>query len=172
MIGAVLVLGIIVAAVVLVGRRISGKQGPGGPPDIHMVRRFFQYLLLFGLLVVTASGLSGLLGRALEPGALVSGDQSELALSVAFTVVGLPLYAALALWSRRRLAEDPREASSLGWTFYSTVAALTTPQRGHVRPPRRPGLGHPVSRRTAERRWPGSWSGERSGPATGGWGPT
>ena len=126
MIGAVLVLGIIVAAVVLVGRRISGKQGSGGPPDIHMVRRFFQYLLLFGLLVVTASGLSGLLGRALEPGALVSGDQSELALSVAFTVVGLPLFAALALWSRRRLAEDPREASSLGWTFYSTVAALTS----------------------------------------------
>lgn len=126
MIGAVLVLGIIVAAVVLVGRRMSGKQGPGGPPDIHMVRRFFQYLLLFGLLVVTASGLSGLLGRALERGALVSGDQSELALSVAFTVVGLPLYAVLALWSRKRLAEDPREASSLGWTFYSTVAALTT----------------------------------------------
>ena len=35
------------------------------------------------------------------------------------------MFALLAVWSRRRLQQDPDEARSLGWAFYLTVAPLT-----------------------------------------------
>ena len=89
------------------------------------MRRFFQYLVLYGLLVVTAIGLSGLLGRLADRGAFVE-DESGLALSLAFTVVGLPLFTAVALWSRRNLRADPAEVKSVAWAAYVTLAALTS----------------------------------------------
>lgn len=124
MIGLV-VLVVLIALAVFGVRKALGRE-PGGPTEGHTIRRFFQYLLLYGLLVVVATGLSGLLGRLLDQSALVAADDSELARSLAFTVVGVPLYAGVALWSRRRFAEDPREASSLGWAFYTTAATLTS----------------------------------------------
>ena len=90
------------------------------------MRRFFQYLLLYGLLVVAATGLSGLLGRLLEGEALVSTGASDLARSLAFTVVGLPLFVGVALWSRRCFVENAAEARSLGWALYVSAASLTS----------------------------------------------
>ncbi|MFP5348096.1 MAG: DUF5671 domain-containing protein [Actinomycetes bacterium] len=115
---------LLVVVVVLAVRRANGP-GPSRPLDGQSVRRFFHYLLLYGLLVVVASGLSGLLGRVLGPNALVS-DPGQLARGLSFTVVGLPLFVGLALWSRRRLAASADEASSLGWGCYVTVASLTS----------------------------------------------
>lgn len=105
--------------------RRANRGVTGAPGDAHAVRRFFQYLLLYGLLVVVGLGLAGLLGRLLETDAVVSADDTELARFLAFSVVGIPLLAGLALWSRKRMAEDPTEVGSLGWVFYSTLASLT-----------------------------------------------
>jgi hypothetical protein len=115
--------------VVFLIRRAMGKGSGGVSSGVslgHPVRRFFQYLLLYGLLVVVATGLSGLLGRLLDRGALVSTDQTELARSVSFTVVGIPLFVGVALWTRRSFREQPAEAKSFGWSFYATLASLTS----------------------------------------------
>lgn len=124
MVVGLLLLVLMVALVVLAVRKINAREG-GGPSEGHTLRRFFQYLLLYGLLVVVAIGLTGLLGRLLEWHVLVTADRTELARNLAFTVVGLSLFVGVALWSRRQLAEDPDEARSLGWAFYITAASLT-----------------------------------------------
>ncbi len=116
---------LVVVLVVLAVRKANAREG-GGAPDGHTVRRFFQYLLLYGLLVVVGIGLSGLLGRLLEWDVLVTADDAELARNLAFTVVGVPVFVGVALWSRRRLAADADEARSLGWAFYVTAASLTS----------------------------------------------
>ena len=92
----------------------------------HSVRRFFQYLLLYALIVVSALGLSGLLGRVLEPSTLVVADKTDLARSLSFVVVGIPLYIVLAFWTRRRFSEDASEAKSFGWGFYLTMTSITS----------------------------------------------
>ena len=115
---------LVVALVTLVARRARGADGDT-PRDGHAIRRAFQYLLLYGLAVVVAIGLAGLLGTLLEGATLARSDQTELARDLAFTVVGVPLFADVALWSRRTLARDPAEARSLAWAAYVTAASLT-----------------------------------------------
>lgn len=125
MIGAlVFLVGLGALGYVVVRAARSGETGSGGSRGTA-VRRFFQYLLLFGLLVVAAVGLAGLLARAVETGTVAERGEVDLARSLAFTVVGLPLFAATAVWSARRLRSDPGEARSLGWAFYATVAPIT-----------------------------------------------
>jgi hypothetical protein len=125
MIAGLLFLVLMVVLVVLVVRRAGTHGGAAGSADGHTVRRVFQYLLLYGLFVVVAIGAAGLLGRVLERDVLVAGDEAGLARELAFLVVGGPLFAGLALWSRRRFAADPDEARSVGWAFYVTAASLT-----------------------------------------------
>jgi hypothetical protein len=84
------------------------------------VRRLIVYTLLFALVVVTAVGLSGLLGRLLGAGTvLVAGDVAGLARSLAFTLIGGPMAAALWWFVWRRL-DDAVERSSAGWGLYLT----------------------------------------------------
>lgn len=124
MISALLLLVLLVVGVVLASRRVAGRSA-AGPVDVHVVRHFFQYLLLLGLLVVTAIGVSGLLGRALEGGTLARADETALARSVTFTLVGLPLLLALALTTRRQLRQQVDEGRSTAWAAFVTVASLT-----------------------------------------------
>ena len=104
---------LVVVLVALAIRKANARER--GAPDGQAVRRFFQYLLLYGLLVVVGIGLSGLLGRLLEWDVLVTGGEAELARDLAFTVVGVPVFVGVALWARRRYAADTDEARSLGW---------------------------------------------------------
>lgn len=115
---------VLIAIVVFVVRKM--KSGEQNPIRGHSVRRFFQYLLLYGLIVVSAVGLSGLLGRALGQSTLIAGDQTDLARNLSFTVVGIPLYLALAMWTRRKFVEEPSETKSFGWGFYLTMTCLTS----------------------------------------------
>jgi hypothetical protein len=114
----------IVAIALLVRRALRHDVPAAG--DGHGVRRFFQLVLLFGLMVVSAIGLAGLLARLSEPDALATRGDAFLARSVAFTVVGLPLLALVAGWVRRDLRSDPRERESSGWVAYVTLASLTS----------------------------------------------
>lgn len=117
------VLGIV--AIVFGIRRLRSSDGHN-PIQGHSVRRFFQYLLLYVLVVVGAVGLSGLLGRALDRSTLVAADQTDLARNLSFAVVGIPLYIVLALWTRRKFAEDQSEAKSFAWAFYIALTCLTS----------------------------------------------
>jgi hypothetical protein len=111
---------LIVWAVRHFGRR-AGLQRT----DAHSIRRFFQYLLLYGLMIVAAVGLSDLLGLLFQEPALAGDDRSALARALTFSVFGIPMFVFIAVWSRRRLQRDPDEARSLGWAFYLTIAPLT-----------------------------------------------
>ena len=82
------------------------------------VRRLIVYSLLFILVVVSALGIRGLLARALNAAdVLAMGDRTDLALWLAFTLVGGPLAAGLwwALWRRLR---DDVERSATAWGLY------------------------------------------------------
>ena len=113
-----------VVLVIWAVRRFGGRTGTPSA-DAHSVRRFFQYLLLYVLMIVTAVGLAELLGLLFAAPSLAGGDRTTLARALTFTVFGLPMFALLAAWSRRRLQQDPDEAGSLGWAFYITAGPLT-----------------------------------------------
>ena len=121
-----LLLAAVVAAVVLAVQRRGG-----GTPQLtgDSVRRFFQYLILAGLLFAAGSGLTGLLGRllrrVLDPWH-TPGDESILALQITFTVIALPLWAALAWWTHRRHRSDPQEGRAELWTAYLTLVLVVS----------------------------------------------
>lgn len=126
-IGAIFSLFIFVAPIALIVwavRHFGNRAGHRGT-DAHSVRRFFQYLLLYGLMIVAAVGVSDLLGLLFKESALAGDDSSELARALTFSVFGIPMFVLLAAWSRRRLQQDRDEERSLGWAFYATVAPLT-----------------------------------------------
>lgn len=109
----------IIAAIVLAIRR----RGQGGPASgARGVRRFFQYLLLFALIVVAAIGATDLLGRLLGSG---DAGGETLARTLAFTIVGVPLAALLGWWTVRSHREDPAESEAPGFAAYLTLTALT-----------------------------------------------
>lgn len=126
------VLAVIAVAIV----SISGRRAPRGESSAspaHAVRRFFQYALLFGLLVIAAVGTSHLLGLALGSDALrtsgASGTEVDtygLARDLTFAVVGLPLAGALGWWTRRSHRGDPSENASSVYATYVTGVALTS----------------------------------------------
>lgn len=85
---------------------------------LTMVRRLILFLLLFALVLIGASGLSGLLGRLLASGStLAERDVGGLARSLAFALVGGTLAAILwgAVWRRLR---EGGERDSLAWGLY------------------------------------------------------
>lgn len=115
-------LGLPVLVVVLVLRARSGRAGR--PVDGASIRRFFQYLLLYVLTVLAVIGVADLLGRAVgaRPAAA---DEGELARVLAFAILGVPMAAGVAAWTRRELRRDPGERASVAWALYLTAASLT-----------------------------------------------
>ncbi|WP_438853587.1 DUF5671 domain-containing protein [Agromyces sp. M3QZ16-3] len=85
------------------------------------VRRLIVFVLLFALVAITAIGLGGLLERMLDVDrALASGGADDLALQLAFTLIGGPL-AALLWWASWRRMADPAERGSIAWSLYLTA---------------------------------------------------
>lgn len=122
-------LALVVVLVVRASRHHGDGAGPAG--ESHTVRRFFQYLLLFGLTVVAGIGAGNLLGRLFgsptrsTPQYPGQDTSALLAQDLAFTVVGIPLAVLLAVWTWRTHRRDPDEARSTMYGLYVTVAALT-----------------------------------------------
>jgi len=82
------------------------------------VRRLIVYTILFALVTIAAIGLGGLLERLLDLGTpLAGGGTAELALSLAFALIGGPL-AVVVWWVLWRRLADEAERSSLAWGLY------------------------------------------------------
>jgi hypothetical protein len=125
MIASLIPLLILITIVIFAVRYAAGRSSRGmseGQP----VRRFFQYALLLGLLIVVIFGVDGLLARLLQDTSTIIDNRADLARSVTFVVVGIPLFALVARWTQRRFRDDPTEADSFGWAFYVTVASITS----------------------------------------------
>lgn len=89
------------------------------------IRRLFQYLILFGSVVISAIGTSGLLSRLFDTGRVIAESRTDLARNLAFVIVGVPLTYGLASWSMRSHRDDPSESRSLAWAGYLTIASIT-----------------------------------------------
>lgn len=121
-------LAILAGGVFLIVRAISGHQQHSASTG-HSVRRFFQYSLLFALVVVVGIGLAGLLDRVISPASLVAADQVSLARNTSFALVGIPVLLGVANWTKRTVKSDKTETSSFGWAAYflfMTVTALAS----------------------------------------------
>lgn len=117
---------IAILVLIVIGVRKLSSRDDRGAIQSQTIRRFFQYTLLFGLLLVSGFGLSGLLARVMAREIVMNADQSGLARNLSFVVVGFPLFAIFAFWTRKRFKEDSAEQKSFGWVFYLTASSLTS----------------------------------------------
>lgn len=115
---------VIVGAILIAIVRALAARNPGGVPEVHAERdlrdevvRFFRLALQFAAVVLVAEGIAGLIEEALPRTGELVRDPAAIARALAFTIVGIPVLAGLAAWTRRRLAADPGEIRSTGWGF-------------------------------------------------------
>lgn len=110
--------------IIVVARKLFSRDIHGAPSTFS-IRRLFQYALLFGLLSVAVSGVSGLIGRLFDMGHVIAESKTDLARDITFAIVGIPLYLLVGRWTKRTLAEDPTERQSIAWNLYLSVVSLT-----------------------------------------------
>ncbi len=126
MIAALVPLLVIGGLIALVIRVVGRRTAQTGEATSITVRRFFHYALMYGVLVVVAIGVSGLLAEIIPArGIEVRRDPVVLARSLAFVIVGSPTLAGLGMWTQRLLDREPRERASFGWAFYLTASLLS-----------------------------------------------
>lgn len=116
-------IGIVVAIVIGVRRLFGTSRGRG---TSHGVQEIFQYAIAFGLLVIVAVGLSGLLATAITFDSTIVSNQSTLARNVSFTVVGLPFLTGMLLWIRRRFASDQDEGQGIAAVLFMLGSSITS----------------------------------------------
>ncbi len=113
-----IVLGI-VAAIVALARR--GGDGAEEEPGIGTVRRLFYYGLAFVALMVAASGVillvSGIV-ESLSGTRVLSGSETELALGLAMTLVGVPIWLLQWRFAQRATEEFPAETRAISRRLY------------------------------------------------------
>ena len=117
---------ILIGVLVVAGIRRLATGSMREANRAQSLRHFFQYALLFAMLVVSAVGLAGLVTRLFSLGLNVVSDPVALARDVSFTVVGVPVVAALSMWIRQQFDRDLTEAHSLAFGLFLTAASTTT----------------------------------------------
>ncbi len=113
-----LFLGGIIAGVVWLFRRRTGREED---PGIGPLKRFYYYGLSFVALMVAASGLSLLVDYVADVVAttdLFSRGQERLALGIAMTLVGTPVWMLLWHLAQRSVVSVPWESRALGRRVY------------------------------------------------------
>lgn len=116
-----LVLGVIIVVVV---RSIVRRRSVTGESAALVARRVFQYLAMVVTLALCGFGIAGMLEAILATEGGFTGNTSLVARSVAFLLVGVPSFIGLALFTRKRLAAEPDEVGSLGWSLYLSITTL------------------------------------------------
>jgi hypothetical protein len=102
------------------------KRNRVGTSDDNQVKRFFQYSLLFGLIVIVAIGLAGLIAKILSQSSFVISDQAALARNISFVLVGLPILIGIGSWIRKQHQAKTSEKNSLAWGAYLTLILTTS----------------------------------------------
>jgi hypothetical protein len=106
-------------AVIVANRRAADE--PGRDPGGASVRRVFTYAVAFVALMFAVTGFGMLVGGALEAatgGEIIARRDSELAVALAFTVVGLPAWLLLAVAAQHAARTQPFEQASLARRLY------------------------------------------------------
>ncbi len=117
-------LAVFVGIIVFVVKLVT-KKGPSSAEGAGVsIRRFSQYSIMLVMLVVAAFGVIGIIDAVVSAGSTVTRDTAGIARSIAFIVVGLPVFGGLALYTRRLLSATPAESRSLGWIAYLTFALI------------------------------------------------
>lgn len=110
--------GIAYAVVAAIKRRADAAGGGGS--DVG-VGRGFRYVLLLAAAIISAIGMTGLLGMVLSP---ADARRGEVAVPLAMTIVALPAFVLLGRWIWRALQADARERVSLTWPLYLNTALV------------------------------------------------
>jgi hypothetical protein len=121
-----LAVAIVVLVVAVLGGRRALSHDALRVSEGSSIRRFFTYVVLFGLLMVAGEGVAGLLSRAIDVGRAPDVDGDLLAQQTAFAVVGVPLFVVLAAWTRTRVRGDDAEGRSRGLALYLTAASVVS----------------------------------------------
>lgn len=113
-----IIVGIVAAIVALVRR---GGDGEEEEPGIGTVRRLFYYGLAFVALMVAASGVillvSGIV-EGLSGARVLSGSETELALGLALTLVGVPIWLLQWRFAQRATEQFPAETRAISRKLY------------------------------------------------------
>jgi hypothetical protein len=117
-------LAIFIGLIVFVVKLITKKGSSSAEGSGVSIRRLFQYSIMLVMLVVAAFGIIGIIDAVASAGSTVTRDTAAIARSIAFVVVGLPVFGGLALYTRSLLRSTPEESRSLGWLAYLTVALI------------------------------------------------
>lgn len=120
----VIVLGLLVTLAALSILAARARRSGRGGLDPHTVRRLFQYVVLYGLVMVVAHGAAGLMARLPGLGEPPFDDTYQLGQALGYVLVGLPLLALLVWWTRRQHRTDPHETASVVYAAYLTLTAL------------------------------------------------
>ncbi len=102
-------IGVIVGIVVLVVRMVSGRNKATSEGVGVLIRRVFVYAIMLVMLVLVGIGVAGLIQAAWPGFNELTDSATQTAISIAFVIVGLPVYAGLALYTKRLLRDDPQE---------------------------------------------------------------
>jgi hypothetical protein len=111
-----------IVLIVLAVRKFSGRSSHS--QGASALRNFFQYALLLALMLVVTNGLSGLIGRFINPSAMVIADDASLARNLSFVIVGLPLLVGIGLWTRKGFQADSHRAKEPMAALFVTLATL------------------------------------------------
>ena len=122
--GMLIQLGVMVGIVVLIVKLVSGRRKTSTENVGILIRRFFVYTIMLVMLVLVGIGVGGLVEAAIPTPGEITDTSAAAARSIAFVIVGLPVYLGLALYTARQLRTDPNEQRSTGWAFYLTVALI------------------------------------------------
>jgi hypothetical protein len=117
-------LAVFIGLIVFVVKLVTKKGSSSAEGSGISIRRFFQYSIMLVMLVVAAFGLIGIIDAVASTGSALTRDTAAIARSIAFLVVGLPVFGGLALYTRRLLKSTPAESRSLGWIGYLTFALI------------------------------------------------
>lgn len=121
----VLALPIVVIAALVSRVNRSGEDDEPADDGIGTVRRLFLYGMAAVSLALAASGLALLLGGAIDAlfgDLVVAESDTELAVSLSLTVVGLPAWLVFAWLAQRSLDSHPVEARSTTRWWYLALA--------------------------------------------------
>ena len=98
----------------LVSRLFSKRDKTTSEGAGVTIRRLFQYGVMLAMLILASIGIAGLIDAAASAGSQITRNSEETALSIAFVLVALPVFAGLAFYTARRLRSDPEEQRSVG----------------------------------------------------------